>query len=304
MIILSIIIPSYNRPLPLERCLSALLIQDVNMDQCEIIVVDNGTDSSSELVSKIFRDKFTHFKYIKEPIAGSSIARNAGSRIAKAKWILFLDDDGVVRKNAVRQCLKLVLDRKADIIGGLYLPLYLTPKPRWFKDSMGSNALRSRSNFFRLLNKTEYASGGIMLVKKSILKKVGYFPETIGIFGSALGYGEETYMQLAARRLGYHVGFDSSLVMDHEVKKCQYSLRWQLKSSWLMGINHYFLLPHTLRLILNRIVGIFIINPAITIKKLFLADDYYYENAILDSIQPIIYFIGQIAGILNHSERE
>src|SRR6187551_2593538 len=92
----SIIVPTYKRPLLLKRCLEALISQDFPEDDYEIIIVTDGIDEdtnkvlSQSLVFDLFDNIFCYSLPFKK---GPAAARNAGWRIAKGQLILFTDDD-------------------------------------------------------------------------------------------------------------------------------------------------------------------------------------------------------------------
>jgi len=91
----SVVVPTYRRPDLLERCLSALLAQDLPPDAYEIIVADDGPSSdTAELVSRMTRVQGPALLYV--PVTatqGPAGARNAGWHTARADLIAFTDDD-------------------------------------------------------------------------------------------------------------------------------------------------------------------------------------------------------------------
>ena len=90
---LSIVIPTFQRPPALARCLRALEEQTLPASHLEIIVVDDAGTSSSRAVggqSKLL----AHVHLIRHPKnAGAGAARNTGARAAKAPYVAFIDDD-------------------------------------------------------------------------------------------------------------------------------------------------------------------------------------------------------------------
>lgn len=92
---ISVVVPTYRRPDLLERCLTALLAQDLPPDAYEIVVADDGPSSdTAELVSRMTRVQGPALLYV--PVTatqGPAGARNAGWRTARADLIAFTDDD-------------------------------------------------------------------------------------------------------------------------------------------------------------------------------------------------------------------
>lgn len=94
--LVSVIVPTYSRPLNLRRAISSILCQTYK--NIEIIVVDdNGIGSKEQLetenvLSEYIRNKkISYFPH--EVNLNGSAARNTGLKAAKGKYIAFLDDD-------------------------------------------------------------------------------------------------------------------------------------------------------------------------------------------------------------------
>ena len=87
--VISIIIPVWNSPNLLRRCLDALGAQTLSRDMFEIIVVDNGsTDDTSDVARS-----FPGVILLNEPRPGSYAARNRGLRQARGIYVAFTDAD-------------------------------------------------------------------------------------------------------------------------------------------------------------------------------------------------------------------
>jgi glycosyltransferase involved in cell wall biosynthesis len=87
-----VIIPTRNRPERLQRCLAALCLQDVGRDRFEVIIVDDGSETSLEPVAARFRDQL-QLHLIHQPNAGPARARNVGAAHASGHLLAFTDDD-------------------------------------------------------------------------------------------------------------------------------------------------------------------------------------------------------------------
>jgi len=91
----SIVIPCYERPDDLRRCLTSLAkdAQDPCPDY-EIIVTD---DSKSEKCRTLVENEFPEVSWGTGKQNGPAGNRNAGVKRAKGDWIIFLDDDCVAQ---------------------------------------------------------------------------------------------------------------------------------------------------------------------------------------------------------------
>ena len=90
----SVVIPTVGRPRYVVDLVRSLLDGDVAPD--EVIVVDNrpANPATAEALDSAFADE-PRVRYLAEPVAGASLARNTGLRAARSDLVAFLDDDVV-----------------------------------------------------------------------------------------------------------------------------------------------------------------------------------------------------------------
>lgn len=86
--LITVIIPTYNRAHLLPRALDSVLQQ--SYQTLQIICVDDGsTDDTRNLLANYY----PQVQYLSTPQRGVSYARNYGARAADAQWLAFLDSD-------------------------------------------------------------------------------------------------------------------------------------------------------------------------------------------------------------------
>ena len=119
--VVSIIIPVFNSELYFDKCLDSVLSQ--SLSNIEIIIINDGsTDGSAKIAENRKKlDNRIEIVHLRRPL-GAGVARNHGIRIAKGKWIAFLDSDDFYPNNRV---LELLVDTaiKYDVTvcgGSLY----------------------------------------------------------------------------------------------------------------------------------------------------------------------------------------
>ena len=89
----SVIIPVYNVSTYLRRCVES--VQKQTYTDMEIILVDDGsTDDSGQICDDLATEDVC-IQVIHKQNGGLSDARNAGLRLAKGEYVLFLDSDDV-----------------------------------------------------------------------------------------------------------------------------------------------------------------------------------------------------------------
>lgn len=91
--LVSVVIPTFNRnDLMVEAVRSCLAQQAIEPGDYEIVVVDNTPDAGArDILAEMFADD--RVKYVHEPQAGVSHARNTGVARSSGQFVAFLDDD-------------------------------------------------------------------------------------------------------------------------------------------------------------------------------------------------------------------
>jgi GT2 family glycosyltransferase len=113
----SIIIPTYNRPAQLDRCLSALTGLDYPRDRFEVIVVDDGSTTPVEERAASFH-RCLDLIVCSAPHAGPSHARNLGAEHASGRYLAFTDDDCEPTPGWLHALDARASDSPRTIIGG------------------------------------------------------------------------------------------------------------------------------------------------------------------------------------------
>ena len=85
---ISVIVPTFNRRLQLERALRSVFAQ--TLQPHEVIVIDDG---SSDDTYAMLQSKYPQVRYVFQENQGVSKARNKGISLAKYPWMAFLDSD-------------------------------------------------------------------------------------------------------------------------------------------------------------------------------------------------------------------
>lgn len=101
----SIIIPLYNKAAAIGGTITSVLEQDYY--NFEVIIVDDGSTDSSPDIVNAFNDR--RISYFRKENGGVSSARNFGLTKAKNDWILFLDGDDLLEKEALSTLQKMII---------------------------------------------------------------------------------------------------------------------------------------------------------------------------------------------------
>ena len=115
---LSVVVPTYRKPDLLARTLEALAVQDVEGSTWEVVVVDDGSDDGrTPQVLRAYSDRLDLVEAGCGRNEGRARARNRGWRAARGRWILFLDDDIVLRRGALQAHVDAQQAREAAHLG-------------------------------------------------------------------------------------------------------------------------------------------------------------------------------------------
>jgi glycosyltransferase involved in cell wall biosynthesis len=85
----SIVIPHYNLPALLRRCLGSI----PQRDDIQVIVVDDGSSEESKSALKEIGNDFPNVQIVYQENLGGGAARNKGLAEAKGKFVMFADAD-------------------------------------------------------------------------------------------------------------------------------------------------------------------------------------------------------------------
>ena len=102
--LISVVIPTYNRLPILKKCLDALENQILNdkIQNFEIVVVDDGsTDETVSWLRNNF-ETYPHLRLFEQSHGGPALGRNLGVERSRGDIIVFIDSDLVVDRFFLR----------------------------------------------------------------------------------------------------------------------------------------------------------------------------------------------------------
>ncbi|MGN7934439.1 glycosyltransferase [Pseudomonas sp. 22447] len=203
MSLVSIVIPMYNEARHIGRTLLAAQ-QAARQAQleCELIVVDNGSDDhgpriANELGARVLIVPGVHIGAL----------RNRGAALASSQWLAFIDAD--IEMPADWLTLMLELEGQGDVLG---LDLDTPRQAPWFAEAWQRRSQRADS---RPLHRVQWLPSANLLMRRSWFDRVGGFDET-------LRTGEDKDFSLRLRQAGARL----LLVND------SLALHWGYEGSW------------------------------------------------------------------------
>lgn len=175
---ISVIIPTHNRPLFLERAISSVMKQiDIN----EIIIVDDSTDFNKKENKQIIQNNFS-IRYFPINCKGASYSRNFGAKHATGKYLAFLDDDDYWLDGYLESCYQLAEENISDIV----LTGFLEEKNGIVTKEKMPPSFLTKNDF---LVKNPGIRGSNLFIAKQLFSQVNGFDENLASHNDLdLGY--------------------------------------------------------------------------------------------------------------------
>lgn len=108
------IIPIYNTASYLKECIDSVLNQ--SFKDIEVICVNDGSNDASLDILNSYKSKDDRVKIISQENKGLAAARNVAVRQARGKYVLFLDSDDYLEKDALIEVYDLAESKSLDLV--------------------------------------------------------------------------------------------------------------------------------------------------------------------------------------------
>ena len=232
----TILICTYNRARLLGETLQSLR-QIRTARTWDVIVVDNNsTDETRDVVEQQAVGFPVPLLYVFEPRQGKSHALNNGLDCAGGEVILFTDDDVRVPPNWVdAACEALAVDDNVLYCGGPVKPIWGATPPRWLDQQRGDiwgtlAILDYGPEPFIFEERQRVPLGANMAVHRRLLERIGGFNPQLGRKGKALLGQEQAEFFSRARDAGVLGRYVPAMSVLHHVPASRlgksYFRRW------------------------------------------------------------------------------
>ena len=129
---LTVILPVYNVEEYIEKCLLSI-VSNTNIDM-EILAVDDGSpDRSGEIIQRVAKTH-SNIKHVVKANGGCASARNHGLRMAKGRYVTFVDSDDWVSSEGLSRAVSLSCLDNPDVVSFGYIKCYETEGTRYVLD--------------------------------------------------------------------------------------------------------------------------------------------------------------------------
>jgi glycosyltransferase involved in cell wall biosynthesis len=196
----SVIIPHFNTPELLVKCLQAVASQVLDHGWFEIIVVDNG----SRLPMRLIEATWPGVRFLTERTPGPGPARNTGVAAARADILAFVDADVRVGPGWLKAGLKAVGRRPLALVGG-DVRIDVGNRKRMTEVEAFESVFSFRQKAY--IRKKHYSVTANLIMTREVFNRAGPFdgidkPEDRALGERAYAMGIRT--RYAPRMLAFH----------------------------------------------------------------------------------------------------
>lgn len=218
---MSVIVCTHNRPDQLKVCLEHLEKQQY--PSFEVIVVDNSPRSDVVKAHVTSLDA-SRYRYVPEPRAGLSRARNTGASAASGDILAFIDDDeepdifwlAALARGFAR-------DGNVGCVTGLIAPACLDTEAQYVFETLGGHSkgrgfepaiLSAHGPQSPLYPQPPFGAGGNMAFRREVLAKIGRFDTALGAGTASLG-AEDTLALTLVLLSGFSIAYEPAAFVRH-----------------------------------------------------------------------------------------
>ena len=188
-----------------------------------ILIFDLDMDNDTKSLFKIFKQTLDIITIYNNKNLGLSHNRNLGMKLAKNNFVIFFDDDTIIRENIIEGYKKKFKQNYQAIGGPLILPSFYPKLPIWLPQGL--------SSLFGIHTVQKRIWGGNWGIDLKFLKKHDIsFQENLGRKGKGLQSADESNVLEKIGKKNGKTFFDTNLTIYHCIDKNRY------KISYLIGV--------------------------------------------------------------------
>lgn len=219
---ISLIITTYNRVDLLQKALTSVAACKLpESTDVEVVIVDNNsTDNTAEVVKNAAQDFPMRLRYVKELNQGLSYARNRGLREAQGHYIVFMDDDEMMEEHYLSRLPGVFAETDAVCVGGPVSYYNVKKMPRWLEALSETTGQITYGDKVKELGRGTHKglNGGNMAFIRTELVEAGGYDVRLGRRGNELLTGEDYELQDRLRDRGKRIVYHPKLIQHHYMR--------------------------------------------------------------------------------------
>ncbi|MDR3566767.1 MAG: glycosyltransferase [Syntrophobacteraceae bacterium] len=235
---ISVCVPTFRRPVLLNRCLEAMQNQQSRGFSYSIVVVDNDAEESARDVIDLWRERSSvPIRYEVEPVQNISLARNRAVASGEGKFIAFIDDDEYPDPTWLQEMFEAFGKIPADGFLGPVIPYYEGSPPKWLVKS-GLCARRAFETGANLTNLRYMSTANVMICRNISEGEEQVFDPRYGLTG-----GEDSDFFDRMMKKGRRFYWCNEAVVHEAVPKRRQSRAYHLQRAMIRGLINADQLP-------------------------------------------------------------
>ena len=258
MIDLSVVITTYNSSQYIDECLRALFNELSNLNTEIIIVDNNSSDETLEIIQNFIKSESVQNVDIRlitnDSNTGYAPANNKGINLSSGEKILLLHPDVFIRKNSIKTMIDY-LNSNSDV--GMIAPQMRFPGGKiqascrrfpnyWsvISESLGLTRVFSKSRFFnswkmgdfdhKSFREVDQPMAACVIVKRKIIEKTGDMDEQFLMFFNDVDWCKRI------KDAGWKIVFNPDAVVEHVLGGSVRQVRSSMILQSHIGFYRYF----------------------------------------------------------------
>lgn len=198
----SVIIPVYNDPDGIRKCLEGLREQTFPQPQFEVLVVDNGSTDETQSVI----EEFPYELLVEDQIQGSYAARNEGIRNASGEILAFTDADCTPEPEWLEAAVTVFKEEDVDLVSGRV-------KFEFTRDQTPAERFDALVNMRNDKSVREGAAKTANLfARRAVIEEIGLFPDH-------LQSGGDVFWTKSATDAGFELVYAPDAIILHPTRQ-------------------------------------------------------------------------------------
>lgn len=278
----SLIICCYNSSeviVPTIESINKLIIPD-KLTNIGLIIVDNNcSDNTINLINQTFTSNTIKLEIVEEKIPGLMNARRKGVEAAGGDVIIFVDDDNLLSFDYVEKIVEIFSEKPTvGVVGGQVIP-GVDNFPTWFLSFMGVYACGRVANKSLDVSTTRMTLFGAGLSFRSeliklILLKNFHSLALMGRTENTLLRGDDSELCMLSIINGWHVWYQNDLILHHNILERR--INWEYVKNARFGGGMASVVLDMYRLeILNKPIDSYFVNFS---KSLIVFSRFIFSN--------------------------
>lgn len=234
---MTVAVCSYNAADHLETLIRRLEALDCPIPYEILIVDNNSTDETADLVDNFRKNSKIPIRYVLEKQQGIPLARNrAIDESLPNAFLAFIDSDELPESQWLSSACRALEHHHADCVGG-EIRLHLPERPRWLSDSLLPflGKVDHGDVPVRVADRTTPVWSGNVAYRTALFRDGLRFDTRYNRKGAGIGGGSDGIMFRELLERGCHVRYEPEMCITHLIPESKLRRSYFLKLHFIAG---------------------------------------------------------------------